>query len=148
MSVDHRALVDALTDVMSRSSWPDLPKVFAPDAVLEFPQSGEVFRGIDNIRGQFEDYPAVFDGEVSAVDLAAEQPTYALSPNYTVISVGASGTAATATLRARYPDDSMWWVVVAYDTDGARMRHAKVYFAADFEPAEYRAKYRDRQPLG
>jgi hypothetical protein len=143
VSVDHRALVDTLTDVMSRSYWPDLPKVFAPNAVLEFPQSGEVFRGLDNIRGQFEDYPAVFNGEVSAVDLAAEQPTFALSPNYTVISVGTSGTAATATLRARYPDGSMWWVVVVYDTEGARVRHAKVYFAPDFEPAEWRAKYRD-----
>ena len=92
MSVDHKALVDTLTDVMSRSYWPDLPKVFAADAVLEFPQSGEVFRGIDHIRGQFEDYPEVFDGDVSAVDLAAEPPTYALSPNYTVLSVGSSGT--------------------------------------------------------
>jgi hypothetical protein len=129
--------------MMSRMHWPALSMVFTPDAVLEYPQSGERFRGIDNIRGQFEDYPALFDGDISAVDLSSEPQAYALSPNYTVISVGGSRTAASATLRARYPDNSMWWVVIQYETDGQRMRHAKVYFAPDFEPAEWRAKYRD-----
>lgn len=53
--VDHRALIDTLTDMMSRGHWPAVSVVFAPDAVLEYPQSGELFRGIDNIRGEFED---------------------------------------------------------------------------------------------
>ena len=143
MSVDHRALIDRLADMMLRSDWSVLPAVFTADAVLQYPQSGEIFRGLDNIRGQFEDYPEQFDGEVSAVDLAAESPTYALSPTYTVIAAGGSGTTGTATLRARYPDDSMWWIVVVYDTDSQRIRRAKVYFAPDFEPAAWRAKYRE-----
>jgi hypothetical protein len=142
MSVDHHALIDRLTGALSRSDWSVLPEVIAPDAVMEFPQSGEAFEGIDNIRGQFADYPQMPDDHISAVEVAAQEQTYALSPNYTLISVGGSGTSGTATMRARYPDGSLWWVVLVYDTDGERVSRAKFYFAPEFEPAEWRAKYR------
>jgi hypothetical protein len=144
MTVDHRALIDRLTGALSRSDYPALSESFAPDAVMEFPQSGEVFEGIDNIRGQFADYPKMPEAHLSAVEVGAEPPTYALSPSYTLISVGGSGTTGTATFRARYPDQSLWWVVILYDTDGDRLSHAKFYFAPEFEPAEWRAKYRGR----
>ena len=68
----------ALTDLMTRGDWSSLATVFAADAVLEFPQSGEIFRGIDNIRGQFADYPDMPQGNITAVDVTAAQPTYAL----------------------------------------------------------------------
>ena len=142
MGVDHHALIDRLTAALSQSDWSILSEVMAPDARLEFPQSGEAFEGIDNIRGQFADYPDVFDNPISTLDIAAEEQTYALSPNYTLISVGESGRSATATMRARYPDGSLWWVVVVYETDGGLMSRAKVYFAPEFEPAEWRSKYR------
>jgi len=142
MTVDHRALIDRFTGALSRGDYAALSEAFARDATMEFPQSGEVFEGISNIQGQFADYPRMPEGHLSAVDVAAEPPQYALSPSYTLISVGASGTTGTATFRARYPDLSLWWVVVVYETDGDRMKHAKLYFAPDFEPAEWRAKYR------
>ena len=142
MGVDHHRLIDRLTAALSQSDWSILSEVMAPDALLEFPQSGEAFEGIDNIRGQFADYPDVFDNPITTLDIAAEDQAYALSPNYTLISVGGSGTSATATMRARYPDGSLWWVVIVYETDGDLMKRAKVYFAPEFAPAEWRAKYR------
>jgi ketosteroid isomerase-like protein len=142
MSVDHNELIRELTAILGRGDWSALSTVMAPDAVMEFPQSGEVFEGIDNIRGQFADYPQMPEGHISAVEVAAGGPTYALSPNYTVISMGDSGRSATAALRARYPDGSLWWLVVVYDTDGERLSRFKIYFAPDFEPAEWRSKYR------
>ena len=57
MSVDHHALIRELNGILSRGDWSALSAVFAPDALMEFPQSGEMFEGIDNIRGQFADYP-------------------------------------------------------------------------------------------
>ena len=142
MTVDHRALIDRFTGALSRSDYAALSEAFSPDAIMEFPQSGEVFEGFLNIQGQFADYPSMPEGHLSAVDVVGEPPRYALSPSYTLISVDGSGTRGTATFRARYPDQSMWWVVVVYDTDGERMSHAKLYFAPDFKPADWRAKYR------
>ncbi|MEO8511532.1 MAG: nuclear transport factor 2 family protein [Chloroflexota bacterium] len=141
---DHQQLIHTLTALMSRGEWSNLPAVMAADAVLEFPQSGEIFRGIDNIRGQFADYPNMPQGDVIAVEIVADQPTYVLSPSYTVISVGASGRDGMATLRARYPDGSFWWVLIVYATDGERLSGGKVYFAPEFEPPEWRTKYLDR----
>ena len=143
MTIDHRKLVETLAGIMAGRDWSALSTVFSPDAVLEFPQSGEVFRGLDNIRGQFEDYPDLDRGEITAIDIAPEQPTFALAPTYTVVSVAGSGDAATATFRGRYPDGSLWWVVIAYQSDGERIASAKAYFAPDFEPPAWRARYTD-----
>ena len=142
MSVDHDTLIRELSGILGRGEWSALRAVFAPGAVMEFPQSGEAFEGIDNIRGQFADYPQMPEGHISAVEVAGAEPTFALAPNYIVVSVGGSGRSATATLRARYPDGSLWWVVVVYETEGERISRAKIYFAPEFEPADWRSKYR------
>lgn len=141
-SDDHHPLIGRLTWALRHSDWSALAEVFAPDAVMEFPQSGEVFEGIDNIRGQFADYPQMPEGHLSKVEVAAEEPAYALSPSYTLISAGGTGKNATATLRVRYPDGSLWWVVVVCDIDGGRLTRTKFYFAPEFQPAAWRAKYR------
>ena len=111
MSNEH-VLIRRLAAALSESDWSACSEVFASDAVMEFPQSREVFAGIDNIRGQFADYPQMPDDHMSAVELASDEPAYVLSPNYTLISVGGSGKGATSTLRARSPDVTLWWVIL------------------------------------
>lgn len=51
MNVDHRALIERLADIMSQNDWDALSALFTSDAVLEFPQSGEVFRGVRTSAG-------------------------------------------------------------------------------------------------
>lgn len=119
MSGEHHALILRLTAALRERDWPTLAEVFAPNAVMEFPQSGEVFEGINNIRGQFADYPQMPQDHISAVEVVAEEQTYALSPSYTLISVEGTGKGATAALRVRYPDGSLWWVVILCDIGGA-----------------------------
>lgn len=119
MSGEHHALILRLTAALRERVWPTLAEVFAPNAVMEFPQSGEVFEGINNIRGQFADYPQMPQDHISAVEVVAEEQTYALSPSYTLISVEGTGKGATAALRVRYPDGSLWWVVILCDIGGA-----------------------------
>ena len=91
---------------------------------------------------QFADYPQMPENHMSAVELASDEPAYALSPNYTLIAVGGSGKGATATFRARYPDGSLWWVILICDADGERLTRAKLYFAPEFEAPDWRSKYR------
>ena len=55
--VDHHALMEKFESVFSSQDWARLGEIIAEDAVWEYPQSGEVFRGLANIRGQLENYP-------------------------------------------------------------------------------------------
>lgn len=144
MSVDHRALIERLADIMRRNDWDALSGVFTSDAVLEFPQSGEVFRGVLNIRGQYEHYPGgLAEGRITATDLVPSEPAYAMTPMYTVVAVEGSGNRGTAIFRTRYPDDSRWWTVTLYEADGDRISRSQVFFAPEFIAPEWRAPFRE-----
>jgi len=147
VSIDHRALMERYADIIGRNEWDALSGVFTSDAVVEFPQSGEVFRGIGNIRGQFENYPgSLAEGRIAAASVLAGEPTYALSPAYTVIAVEGTGKRGAATFRTQYPDGSKWWTVTHFETDGDRISQAQVFFAPEFEGPEWRAPFREAPP--
>ena len=57
-AVDHQQLMDGFADVVRTQEWDRLSEVINEDAILEYPQSGERFRGIANVRAQFEAAPS------------------------------------------------------------------------------------------
>jgi len=139
----HQGAMRVLADVLRSQDWPRLAEVFHPDAVLEYPQSRERFRGLANIRAQFEQYPDLDPGGSELHEVIGEPRAYALTPTYTVISVEGSGDRETAIIRVRYPDASMWWAINVYELRDGRITRSRTYFAPDFEPPEWRAPYRE-----
>lgn len=136
-------VMQVLAEVLRSGDWPRLAECFHADAVLEYPQSRERFRGLANIRAQFEHYPDLDPGGSELEEVIAERRAYALSPSYTVIGVEGSGDRGTAIIRVRYPDGSLWWAVNVYELRDGRITRSRTYFAADFEPPEWRGPYRE-----
>jgi ketosteroid isomerase-like protein len=141
----HERLMHRLAEVISDHLWDRLGEVFHPDATFEIPQSGEVFRGLANIRGQFENYPDLEPGS-SRVDDVIGGTTYALTPTYTVVAVKGSGDHATAVVRVQYPDGSWWYAIDLIEVRGDRISRVRAYFAPDFPAPDWRAPYRDPIP--
>ena len=138
-------IIGALIDVLNRNDWGALDQIFAPNAVIEYPQSGEVFRGVANHRAVFENYPGgLAEGRVDPVKLVPEAPKYAITPMYTMVAVEGSGDRGTGTFKTAYPDGSVWWVIVMYRAEGDRIAHAAIYFAPAFDAPDWRAPYRDQ----
>ena len=135
-------VMSAMGEIISRHEWDRLPEVFHPDAVLEFPQSGERFRGIANIRAQWENYPDLDPGTSEVSEVIGDE-AYALTPTYTVIRVEGSGTKGTGIIRIRYPDGSYWWAVNLFELRDGRMSRSRTYFAPDFEAPDWRAPFRE-----
>ena len=149
MSIDHRALIDTLVDAINRADWEILDRLYTVDTVMEYPQSGEVFRGIANVRATFEQYRGdLGGGRVQTENVISERPQYAITPMYTAVAVEGSGTRGTVALRATYPDGSLWWVVTLYELTGNRISHATVFFGPALEAVEGRAPYREGSPRG
>ena len=138
----HKRVMSRLAAAIAGNDWDALGDVFHADAVLEYPQSGEVFRGLGNIRGQFENYPDLGSGSSELQEIIGGA-TYALTPSYTVIAVEGSGNQGTAVIRTRYPDGSLWWALNIFELSGERIRRARTYFAPDFEAPDWRAPYRE-----
>jgi hypothetical protein len=140
---DAERAMRTLAEILKAADWPRLGEVLHPDAVLEYPQSGERFRGLDNIRAQFEHYPDLDPGGSELEEVIGEPRAYALTPSYTVIGVEGSGERGTAIIRVRYPDASMWWAVNVYELRDGRITRSRTYFAPDFEAPDWRAQYRE-----
>lgn len=141
--VNHRALVDPMTDALNRNDWDALRSSFTQDVVIEFPQSGERFRGIDNVIGQFANYPGgLVQGRV-ATDEVISSTTYALTPRFTVVQADGSGTRGTGVFRVAYPDGSTWWVINMHELEGDRVRRARLFFAPVFDAPDWRAPFRE-----
>ena len=143
-NVDHRQLVTSLTDVLARQDWQRLGEFVADDAIMEFPQSGETFDGLANIRGQFENYPGMDQARARDLQLSdiVGGTEYALTPTYSLIAIEGSGTRGTFTARIRYPDGSRWWAVTLYELRDSLIVRWRLFFAPEFDPPDWRAPFR------
>jgi ketosteroid isomerase-like protein len=143
--VDHRQLMDGFAGLFRTHEWHRLGEFVTEDAVWEYPQSRERFRGLANIRGQLENYPDLEPGSSELAEVIGGA-TYALTPRYTVVAVDGSGDRGTSIIRARYPDGSRWWVVNLYEVRDGKIARSRVFFAPEFEPPDWRAPFWDSQP--
>jgi hypothetical protein len=140
---EHRALMALLGDLLENEEYDRLEEVYAADVVAEFPQSGERFRGIEGLRGQFKNYPGQAGLQTKVSDVIGGT-SYALTPMYTVVAVEGSGDRGTSIFRTRYPDGSYWWVVNIYEVEDRRINRLRTFFAPEFEPPAWRESYWDK----
>ncbi len=150
--VDHAALFERVMEIHNAKAWDRLGEVFTQDAVEEYPQSGEVFRGLENIRATRANYPQMDDQMLSdnvdrsSIQLAASEEQWVVTPMYTAVRVEGSGTVGTAVFRLLYPDGKWWWNLLMYELQDGRIAHVRDYWAPEFEPPEWRAPYREASP--
>lgn len=138
----HERVMQELADIITDHDWGRLGDVLQEDAVFEYPQSGEVFRGVANIRAQFENYPDLDPGTSRLAEVIGDE-AFALTPSYTLIRVEGTGQRATAVIRVRYPDGSHWWALNLVELRDGRISRSRTYFAPDFDAPEWRAPYRE-----
>jgi ketosteroid isomerase-like protein len=143
--VDHQQLMKDFASMFNTNDWARLGEFVAEDAVFEYPQSGERFRGLANIRGQLENYPDLEPGS-SELQEVIGGTTYALTPMYTLVAVDGSGDRGTSIIRVRYPDGSRWWVVNLYEVRDGKIARSRAFFAPEFEPPDWRRPFHDAGP--
>ena len=138
----HERVMGGLAEALRNHDWDKLAEVFHEDATLEYPQSRELFRGLANIRAQFENYPNMDPG-TSELNEIIGGTVYALTPSYTVIGIDGSGNKGTAVIRVHYPDDTWWWALNIYEVVDGRIKRSRSFFAQDFDAPDWRAPYRE-----
>jgi SnoaL-like domain len=131
-----------MSEILTTQAWDRLGEVVHEEAVFEFPQSGERFRGLANIRAQFENYPGLEPGDSQLAEVVGND-AFALTPSYTVIRLEGSGQKGAAIIRVRYADGSMWWAINVYELRDGKIGRSRTYFAPDFEAPDWRAPYRE-----
>lgn len=139
---EHERVMGALSEIITTHAWDRLSEALHEDVVFQYPQSGEVFRGLANVRAQFENYPDMDPGTSRLAEVISDE-TFALTPSYTVIRVEGAGMRGTGVIRIRYPDGTDWWAINLFELRDGRITRSRTYFAPDFEAPAWRAPYRE-----
>jgi hypothetical protein len=146
MPVDHRELFERVADLMNRQDWDAFGTVFTDDYVEEYPQSGEVIRGLSNAVAVRQNYPGGSVGggvDASTARVPSAQTAWAVTPRFTLVRLEGSTDVATVIFKSRYPDGSIWWLTALYELRGDRIARATMLFAPTFDPPDWRAPYRE-----
>ena len=143
MPIDHEAFLRRVMNALNENDYDSYEALLADDYVEEYPQSGEIIRGPKNSRAIREHYPGGPLGNVDSASarVAGTEAAWVRTPTFTFVRAQGTGDKGTAALKTRYPDGSIWWVVVVYELRGDRMARATFYFAPTFEAPEWRKPY-------
>ena len=119
--------------------------VSTEDYVEEYPQSGEIIRGLANAVAVRRNYPGgcAEQGVDTESGRVAGSEAWVMTPRFTLVRAEGSGNAGTVTWRVRYPDGTTWWIVALYELRGDLVARATMFFAPVFDAPEWRAPYRE-----
>jgi hypothetical protein len=141
VTIDHRALFERLVADVNRRDVEHLDEVFTEDVVTEWPQSGEVIRGLHNLRELIAGYPAGALADPATAHAHGVDELRIVAPLFTLVRVQGGGNSGSAAVRVLYPDGSTWWWVRMYELRDGRIARSTEYFAQDFEAPEWRRQW-------
>lgn len=143
--VDHDELFARSLRLQNEGQWDRLGEVLTDDVIHEYPQSGETFHGISNVRAVLVNYPDLEPGSVDEASARVDATVqhWGLMSGFTPVLVQGSGATGTAVHRLTYPDGSTWWAVILYELRDGKYCRQTVYFAPEFEAPDWRAPYRE-----
>ena len=128
--MDEQGVRAALQHYLDRSAARDedaAHEIYHPDAVLEFPQSGERFEGVDNFREWRRSYPATtIDFDVRRVRGAAD--------------------VWVVELRIRYDGGPVNYGVEILEFRDAKVARETIYVMDGWEAPEWRSRWWARPP--
>ena len=110
-----------------------------------YPQSGELTRGLANLEAILSHYPGDLEG-LGQDQIIGGEDRFVRSPMFTVIRLEGSQETFTGIQRARYPDGSFWYVVILVALRDGRIYRTQSFFAPNFDPPAWRAKWVEVMP--
>jgi len=139
---DHLAIYTRVLKALNECNYDEWESLVTDDYVEEYPQSGEIVRGSKNARAVLENYPGgglPKDGlDVLGARVAATEARWVKTPTFTFVRVEGTGNLGTAAFKARYPNGSVWWVIVLYELRGDKVAKSTAFYAPVFEAPEWR----------
>jgi ketosteroid isomerase-like protein len=140
----NRETVERFVDALGSGDADAYESALDDDAEIVYPQSGERFRGRRNLRALLDEFISHEGGFRPTLErVVGDDPSWMVSPAYSVVRVEGSGEQFTATGRVRYPDGTEWHLVQLIRVRGGRISQVTSYFAEPFEAPAWRVPYRE-----
>jgi len=134
-----RELIERYVQAESDRDWDLLKAMRHADWVEAWPQSGEKIVGNDNWRQVHENFPAFPEFHFGRVEGA--DPTYVMSPAFTLVRLSGVGDAWVVEGVNHYADGSTYHVVKLVELRDGKVHAETTYFSPQSDPPEWRAKW-------
>jgi hypothetical protein len=117
-----------------------------PEYIGRYPQSGEVIRGPEAFRAIAENYPGhgAAPLTVTAAEIRGADDQFLARPSWpawTVVQLAGSDDEFTLAGQIHYPNGETWHAVALLTLKAGKIWRETDYFAAPFEPAEWRRPF-------
>jgi len=140
---DNRRVVERAIQAFNDRDLEAGADLIHPEITLKYPQSGEVFHGRDNYLATLANYPGLPEVEV-AEPRGGHQQVQVVTPmpfSTPTITVIGSGDTFTVESLNTYPDGSVYHGVSIMKVQDAKIIEEVAYFAAPFDPPDWRRPY-------
>jgi hypothetical protein len=142
MAGSDRELIERYVQAEAARDWDALRSVRHADWVEAWPQSGEKIVGNDNWRLVHENFPGY--PEFHAGRLEGPDPTYVVSPAFTLVRVSGAGDAWVVEGVNHYPDGSTYHIVKLIELRDGKVHGETTYFSLQSDPPAWRADWVER----
>lgn len=133
-----REIVERYVRAMGERNTAEIPFVFAPDLVEDYPQSGERIVGLDNWVALIRSWPSGEKIRSHFDQLVGSEDRWVAGPSWNLTRIVGTGDQFWASGRVAYPNGETWHIVQLIELTNGKISHLRTYFAAPFEPAEWR----------
>lgn len=135
-----RQTFERYLEALAANDFASLRALAHPDFEDTYPQSGEVTVGIENLIAIVSNYPGELE-HVGSDRIVGGEDRFVRTPHFTIIRVEGSDDQFTGIQQARYPDGSVWFVVVVAELRDGLIHRTESYFAPAFDPPGWRNPY-------
>jgi SnoaL-like protein len=140
-----RQVVERYLRAVNQHDMATARQLMHPDFEDFYPQSGELTRGSANLEAIFSNYPGEMEG-LGQDRIVGGEDQFVRSPLFTIIRVEGSEEALTGIQRAKYPDGSVWYIILLVELRDGLIYRTQTFFAPTFEPPAWRARWVEIRP--
>ncbi len=140
----NRHVAERYAKALANWDLKNLRDLVHPEIVVRYPQSGEMFKGMDNYLATIEEYPGLPEmGEISSGSSARESVIVTKTTPFIVpiVTVIGDGETFVGEFVANYPNGDTYHVASIVRIEDGLVIEDTAYFGSAFDPPEWRRKY-------
>lgn len=129
-------------EIIGTGDYDALEEVMAADCHIEYPQSGEVIPGRENLKQILLHYPGggpTTNPQRTLVMGGDEH--YVMTPTFNLVKVSGAGDTVGAVIESQYSDGSTWFITSFATLESGKMVKVLNLFAPHFDPPEWRRQW-------
>lgn len=142
--MNNRQVAEALAEAIRTDDMAVFADIHAENVVVSYPQSGEIFNGIEDLLAMLANYPGgLAHAEISNV-LGDGEKVHVASPlpfGMPVVTVTGAGENFVLEGVADYGEGGLFNVVILVAIRGGRITDESWYFAEQFDPPSWRKRF-------